>query len=396
LIALAKRRKPAAGDEMIGRQSFDALSRLEPMLEAAGPQPRLYVLPVGLVAGAAARVMIADGRARAIAGGPLAATAGEVAIRAGNRIGRIVIGMAELSAWAEQSDVPAAARLCTLLERIEARRHGPSDGPRLMGVVNVTPDSFSDGGDHLDPGAALAQCEALAAAGADILDIGGESTRPGSMPVSPEEEIARVRPVLEGLREKRAALPGIDLSIDTRHAEVMRAAIEAGIDIINDVTALAGEPDSLAVAASSKARVVLMHMQGRPETMNLAPAYDDVALDVFDFLEARIEACLAAGIERRRLIVDPGIGFGKRSRENLEILRRLSLFHGLGCPILLGVSRKGLRPGQEQLPPGERVPTSLAAAMHALFQGVQMLRVHDVAETRQVIELWRRLTGTEC
>ncbi|MFZ5790402.1 MAG: dihydropteroate synthase [Pseudomonadota bacterium] len=374
----------------------ETLAGLERDLADAGSAARLYLQPVGLVTGAVARVMIADGRACAVAGGPLAATAGEVAIRTGNRIRRIVIGMAELSGWAEQSEVPAAARLRTLLQRIEAPRHGPSDGPRLMGVVNVTPDSFSDGGEHLDPAAALAHCEALAAAGADILDIGGESTRPGAMPVSPEDEIARVRPVLEGLRERRAGLPGIDLSIDTRHADVMRAAIEAGIDIINDVTALTGEPDSLVVAATSKARIVLMHMQGRPPTMNLAPAYDDVALDLFDFLEARIEACLTAGIERRRLIVDPGIGFGKRVRENLEILRRLSLFHGLGCPILLGVSRKGLRPGQERLSPKERISTSLAAAMHALLQGVQMLRVHDVAETRQVIELWRRLADTEC
>jgi len=257
-------------------------------------------------------------------------------------------------------------------------------------VVNVTPDSFSDGGEHLDPAVALAHCRALAAAGADILDIGGESTRPGAPPVQPAMELARVRPVLEGLRHMRAELPGVALSIDTRHAEVMRAALETGVDIINDVTALAGDADSLAVAAASRARVVLMHMQGTPETMNLAPRYDDVALDVFDYLEARVEACVSAGIDRSRLIVDPGIGFGKRGRENREILRALTLFHGLGCPVLLGLSRKGLGIAKDA-PPREREAISQAASMHALAQGVQMLRVHDVAATRQAVELWHRL-----
>ncbi|MBX6322008.1 MAG: dihydropteroate synthase, partial [Rhodospirillaceae bacterium] len=282
--------------------------------------------------------------------------------------------------------------VATLMERIAAPRPAWVARPRLMGVVNVTPDSFSDGGLNLDPAAALVRCEALAAAGADILDIGGESTRPGAAPVPPAEELARVRPVLEGLRARRDRLPGVLVSIDTRHAAVMRAALEAGVDIINDVTALAGDPDSLGVAAASPAYVVLTHMRGTPQTMNVAPAYDDVALDVFDELEARVEACVAAGIARERLVVDPGLGFGKRGRHNLAILRALPLFHGLGCPILIGASRKGLGGGLSELPPRERVPSSLAAAFHALACGVQILRVHDVAETRQVVALWTALS----
>jgi dihydropteroate synthase len=208
--------------------------------------------------------------------------------------------------------------------------------------------------------------------------------------VTPAEELARVQPVLEGLRDMRAELPAVALSIDTRHAEVMKAALAAGADIVNDVTALTGDPESLAVAAASRAQVVLMHMQGTPETMNVAPAYEDVALDVFDFLEGRIRACEAAGIDRRRLIVDPGIGFGKRGRQNREILRQLTLFHGLGCPVLLGLSRKGLGIAKDAAP-REREPISLAAAIHALSQGVQLLRVHDVGATRHAVELWTRL-----
>jgi dihydropteroate synthase len=302
-----------------------------------------------------------------------------------------VVEIADLQTWVAERTTPAAGRIATLLARIAAPRSGLADGPRLMGIVNVTPDSFSDGGEHIDAAAALAHCRELASAGAGILDIGGESTRPGAAPVSPAEELARVLPVLEGLQAVRGELPAVEFSIDTRHSLVMRAATTAGADIINDVTALAGDPAALATAAASSARVVLMHMQGEPATMNLAPAYSDVALDVFDFLEARIEACVAAGIDRQRLIVDPGIGFGKRSPENLAILRALPLFHGLGCPILLGVSRKWLIGGMTSVPPKQRLPTSLAAAMHALSHGVQMLRVHDVAETHQVVELWRRL-----
>jgi dihydropteroate synthase len=367
------------------------LSRLEQAIAGAGPEARVYLLPLALMAGGAAEALMAERLACRIGAGPVAMTACAVRVRgAKGPVHEVAVAVHDLLAWASSAPA-AAARIRVLLERIAAPRPGWDDRPRLMGIVNVTPDSFSDGGAHLDPAAALAHCEALVAAGADILDIGGESTRPGAAPVPPEEEIGRVLPVLEGLRARRDQLPGVLLSIDTRRAAVMRAAVQAGVDIINDVSALAGDPDSLAVAAASGAHVAIMHMQGTPETMNVAPAYDDVALDVFDFLEARIEACVAAGIARERITVDPGLGFGKRGRQNLEILRALPLFHGLGCPILLGASRKGFGSGQSALPPKERLPTSLAAAVHALFCGVQILRVHDVAETRQVVQLWRSL-----
>ena len=368
----------------------DELSRA---LASAGSSAEIHLIPAALVSGRIAAAMLARGEARAVAGGGLAMTAGEVVVRDGGAARRVVVSAAGLSSLIERS-APGNRRLATLLGRIAAPR--PAAGAaQLMGVVNVTPDSFSDGGRYLDPDAALARCRALAEEGADILDIGGESTRPGAAPVSPAEERARVQPVLDGLPALRRDFPGLQISIDTRHAEVMQAGLAAGVDIINDVTALTGDPRSLAVAASGGARVVLMHMQGTPETMNLAPAYDDVALDVFDFLDRRIDACIAAGIPRDRLVVDPGIGFGKRGRENQEILRALPLFHGLGCPILLGLSRKGLGVGQKSASPQAREPVSLAAAHYALSQGIQMLRVHDVAATRQVVALWRRLAGID-
>jgi dihydropteroate synthase len=260
-----------------------------------------------------------------------------------------------------------------------------------MGIINATPDSFSDGGEHLDVASAIDHGRQLAGAGAHILDIGGESTRPGATPVTPREEIRRVLPVIQGLQDLRRQEPKIALSIDTRHAPVMRAALGAGSDIINDVSALTGDSESLSVAAGSDTDIVLMHMQGEPLTMNRAPSYMDVSLDVFDYLETRIEACVAAGIERQRLVVDPGIGFGKLGPENLKLLREVALFRGLGCPVLLGASRKGFGDRTQRLPPRERLPMSLAAAVIALSQGVQILRVHDVAETRQALEIWQKI-----
>jgi dihydropteroate synthase len=254
-----------------------------------------------------------------------------------------------------------------------------------MGVINVTPDSFSDGGRRLDPGAAVAHGLQLEAEGADILDIGGESTRPGAEPVSLDEELRRVVPVIEALvRQVR-----VPVSIDTRNAEVMRRAADAGARLINDVAALGHDPDALHVAADTGLPVVLMHAKGDPRTMQLDPRYDDVVLDVYDWLEARIAACEAAGIGRERLIVDPGIGFGKTLDHNVALLASLSIFHGLGCPILLGASRKsfiGRLSGG--VPAPERVPGSIAAALAGVAQGVQIVRVHDVAATRQALAVW--------
>jgi dihydropteroate synthase len=271
----------------------------------------------------------------------------------------------------------------------------PMDRPAIMGVVNVTPDSFSDGGDCADPAAAIAQGRALAEAGADIIDVGGESTRPGSGPVSPETEINRVLPVVTAL-----AADGLAVSIDSRRASVMAAALDAGALLVNDVSALSFDSESLGLIARRGVPVVLMHSRGDPQTMQDAPQYDCAPLDVFDDLEARIDACLAAGMARDRIIVDPGIGFGKsppgpsNPGHNIEILQRLGLLHGLGCVVLLGVSRKSFidrLAGVHE--PKQRLPGSLAAGLAGLDRGVQILRVHDVAETAQAMAVWQALTA---
>jgi len=261
-----------------------------------------------------------------------------------------------------------------------------------MGIVNVTPDSFSDGGLYDETEGAITHAAELASDGAAIVDIGGESTRPGSDPVEHDEELSRVLPVLEGLNGFQAVI-----SIDTRKASVAKAAAKAGAKILNDVSALSYDPACLDVAAETGLDVVLMHAQGEPKTMQDNPSYDDVVLEVFDYLEARIEACEAAGIGRPRIAVDPGLGFGKTLAHNLALLANLSLFHGLGVPLLVGASRKrfigGVGQGKD---PKTRDPGSHAAAIASAAQGVQILRVHDVAGSRQALEVWRAsMFGTE-
>jgi dihydropteroate synthase len=255
------------------------------------------------------------------------------------------------------------------------------DQPRLFGVINVTPDSFSDGGEALALDDALERGRAMLDDGADVLDVGGESTRPGAEPVNAGEELTRVVPVVKGLSEMGALV-----SIDTRRAEVMAAAIDAGAGIVNDITALTGDKDSLGLVADKGVAVVLMHMQSEPGTMQDDPQYENAAEDVFGYLKARVEACEAAGIPRHRVAVDPGIGFGKTVDHNLEILHRLDLYGGLGVPVLLGVSRKSfIAKLSRDEAPKDRVPGSLAAVGAAWAQGVRMFRVHDVAETRQAL-----------
>jgi dihydropteroate synthase len=261
------------------------------------------------------------------------------------------------------------------------------DRPRLMGIVNVTPDSFSDGGDALRADVAIARGLRWAEDGADIVDVGGESTRPGAEPIDEAEERRRVLPVVRGLAAEK-----IKVSIDSRHASVMRAALDAGASIINDVTGLAGDPESLAVALESGAPIVLMHMRGEPRTMQSQAQYANVALDVHDELGRRVAACLAAGIEPRNIAIDPGIGFAKTPEQNLPLLAHLALFHDLGLPILVGVSRKGFIGRLSGIAePKERGPGSLAAGLACLGKGAQLLRVHDVAATAQAIAVWRGL-----
>jgi dihydropteroate synthase len=252
----------------------------------------------------------------------------------------------------------------------------PLDRTLIMGILNVTPDSFFDGGVFFDPARAIAHGRALLAAGADIVDIGGESTRPGAVPVSPDEELRRVEPVVRAL-----AAAGAAVSIDTRHASVMAGALAAGARIINDISALSDDPSSLALAIRTKAPVVLMHKQGNPATMQRAPAYSFAPLDVLEYLDARVTACTAAGIARAGIVVDPGIGFGKTGEDNRAILDRLTLLHSLGVGVLVGLSRKFFLGGAVE----DRLAGSLAGALDAAAQSVQILRVHDVAETRRAL-----------
>lgn len=260
------------------------------------------------------------------------------------------------------------------------------DAPRIMGIVNATPDSFSDGGAY-EP---AAQARQLAAEGADILDIGGESTRPGAAEVPVAEELARILPAI---RAGAALLP---VSVDTRKAAVAGPALEAGARLVNDVSGFDFDPALPAFVASQAVPVCLMHAQGLPETMQDDPRYDDVLLDVFDALEARIARAEAAGIPRHRIVIDPGIGFGKTEAHNLAILRRISLYHGLGCAILLGVSRKRFigRVGGASAP-AARMPGTLALSLMAVQQGVQIHRVHDVTAHRQAFSLWRAVANNE-
>ena len=264
------------------------------------------------------------------------------------------------------------------------------DRPRIMGILNVTPDSFSDGGRYLSAEAATGHARAMAAAGAGILDIGGESTRPGADDVTADEEIRRTAPVIAALQGQ--GLPPV--SIDSRKAAVVQAALQAGARIVNDVSALGHDPAMAAVVAAAQVPVILMHAKGAPKTMQQAPHYDDVLLDVYDHLAARIADAEAAGIPRARIVVDPGIGFGKTAEHNLALLARLSLFHGLGCPLLLGASRKRFIGVIGNAPePADRVPGSLAVGLAGLAQGVQILRVHDIPETAQGVKLWQAATG---
>lgn len=261
------------------------------------------------------------------------------------------------------------------------------DRPRLMGVLNVTPDSFSDGGRFIGVDDALRQAQAMAAAGADIIDVGGESTRPGAAPVSAAQELDRVLPVIEALVREVDAV----VSIDTVKPAVMRAACAAGAGLINDVCALQ-RPGALAAAADSGAAVCLMHMQGEPRTMQANPRYDDVVAEVRAFLAGRLAACAEAGIGRDRCLVDPGFGFGKSLEHNLALLRNLRAFTDLGAPLLVGLSRKSLfakllEPEMGALAPLERAPAGVAAAALAVGQGAAIVRTHDVAATRQAVLL---------
>lgn len=263
------------------------------------------------------------------------------------------------------------------------------DRALIMGIINVTPDSFSDGGDFARPDTAIAHGMRLIEEGADIIDVGGESTRPGSSGIGAEDELARIRPVIAALVKAGAVV-----SVDTRRAVVMREALAVGARIVNDVTALTFDPDSLRTVAGSGASVVLMHMRGDPATMQKAPHYDDAPAEIAAYLAGRVAACRDAGMPMDRIAVDPGIGFGKTVDHNVQILAALDRFHAIGVAVLVGLSRKSfiakLSRGEA---PKDRAPGSIAGALAAVMRGADIVRVHDVAATRQALAVWQAIAG---
>lgn len=264
------------------------------------------------------------------------------------------------------------------------------DTARVMGILNATPDSFSDGGLYSDPARAIAHGKAMMADGADIIDVGGESTRPGAETVAAEDEIARVAPVIAALR---AAGP-VPISIDTRKTVVAQAAVRAGANLVNDVAGFTFDPELAPFCATHALPVCVMHAQGDPTTMQKNPKYGNVLLDVFDFLHERVQTLMALGVPRGRIVVDPGIGFGKTADHNLTLLNGISLFHGLGCAVLLGASRKRFIATIGRAPePEDRMPGSVAVALAGVAQGVQIVRVHDVRATVSALALWQAVQG---
>ena len=347
---------------------------------------RLYFRPV--VLGGADRA--GAGAVQRLAGGRFGFAEIDVIARdgdgAGRALGRFAPAALSVQFPGHRESIDAA------MTRLTAPRAPicglPMERAQVMAVMNLTPDSFSDGGVHNQGALAAARVAELAAAGASILDFGGESTRPGADTIDPAEEFARISPALEAAA---AGAAGAVISVDTRKADVAARALPLGARLFNDVSALSYDPQSLKVAkayADAGGAVCLMHALGDPKTMQKDPRYDDVLLDVYDYLEARVAACEAAGLPRDALIVDPGIGFGKTLAHNLALLRGLSLFHTLGCPVLLGASRKrfiGTLSGEAEA--ARRAPGSVAAALHGVSQGVQILRVHDVRETVQALRV---------
>lgn len=348
---------------------------------------RIYLRPAPIIPPVHADPTVASGSALPLAGGPYVFTGCEVLIRDADRVRAGVASLVRIEEWKEalgEAYVRSIEEQVANLSGVRPAIAGlHRNRPLLMGVINVTPDSFYSGSQVGSLSAAVDSAREMIEAGADIIDVGGESSRPGgALPIGVDEELSRVLPVIQAL----ADLP-VPVSVDTRHARVMTEGVAAGAAMINDINALAGE-GGLEAAASTDVPVILMHCPANFAAMHKPVSYDHVALDVFDWLRERVETCVSAGISRERLIVDPGIGFVKQAPQSAATLARVSLLHGLGCPILVGASRKsfiGRLAGGESA--DDRLPGSLAAALWAQREGVQILRVHDVAETRQAVAL---------
>jgi dihydropteroate synthase len=336
-----------------------------------------------------------DGQFARLAGGMQFFSAWEViAVEGGARVGKWLVPVERIDAFTEQLTSGQAASAQQTLARVTAPRPALQlgertvrlDQPQVMAILNMTPDSFSGGSAHLDnPAAAASQAVAMSAAGAAIIDIGGESTRPGAAMVWEQDEIDRVVPVISALRHSGSAL-----SLDTRKGAVMSAGLAAGAHMINDVSALLFDDRALAIVAAAQVPVVLMHFPGTPADPHGRAQYSDPLIEVYDWLSDRVDAVVAAGIARERIIVDPGIGFGKPVAANLAILNGLALLHGLGCPILLGASRKRIIGAlSNEAPVTQRLGGSIALALKGAEQGAQIIRVHDVAETVQALHIAR-------
>jgi dihydropteroate synthase len=349
---------------------------------------RTYLRPTGFVDAPFGH----DGKVARLAGGLLWFSAVEAVTLAGDKPTAELIPVGELPDRLDELGREAQLAWDNIVAPRSPLSVGPRtiplDQPQILGILNVTPDSFSDGDIYADAQAAAEAGFAMAAAGAAIIDIGGESTRPGAKPVWEGDEIARVMPVVE-----RLAASGTAVSVDTRKATVMEAALGAGAGLINDVSALLFDERSAEVAARAGCPIVLMHHQGTPETMQQNPVYDrPVAFAVYDWLEERIEGAVAAGIRHEDIIVDSGIGFGKTLQHNLQLMNNLSLLHGLGCPILVGASRKRMIGAlSNEAPADQRLGGSVALALKAAEQGAQLIRVHDIPETVQALKVWRGL-----
>ena len=352
------------------------------------PETAVSVQPTAFLTGAAATAAVVAGTARPVAGGPVAFAGCVVMLAAQDRLVRAAASLNDVEDWLAGESSPLR------LNRITRKRNQFAgltvDRARLIGILNVTPDSFSDGGDRLDPQTAIDAGLAMAEAGADLIDVGGESARPGAAPVSVETECDRTLPVIEALARR-----GVRVSVDTRRAKVMDAALRAGAVVVNDISALGDDPDTLNLVIRAGAPVILMHKQGLPTTMQDAPIYSDAPYEVFRFLDERADTLRASDHPDGAVAVDPGIGFGKDDHHNGAVFSSIGLLHATGCPVVLGASRKSFigRMSRGE-PPKERLAGSLAVLVAAALQGVQLFRVHDVGATRQALAIVARLGGT--
>ncbi len=348
-----------------------------------------YFVPYGWISGDLGRLLEKEGRALRIAGGWAYATRVRILFRDDALHLDLTVDCVEDWLLSLEGGGESVSR-----DRWRAltTQRRPLTGfdwlkPVIMGILNVTPDSFSDGGDFFDPQAALNHAHAMREMGADIIDIGGESSRPGAVPVSIEEEVSRVAQPIGAIS------PHALVSIDTRHGETARVAVNNGAAWINDIMA-GRESEMIPIMAECATPVVLMHCLGQPKVMQVNPSYDNALLDIFDFLENRINVAVAGGVNRNNIVVDPGIGFGKSLDHNLTLIKNVSIFHGLGCPILFGASRKRIIDMIcQEMTPKKRVPGSLFLVAEAIKQGCQIVRVHDVAETHQVVQMYNFFNG---